>query len=74
MYFRLCLILSCPSIVSGLPESTITVTEKKVKEVMSLEDETFSKFYRQVEDLPTITNKVEIDDNFDAIFGTQVEK
>ncbi|XP_062297102.1 supervillin a isoform X1 [Scomber scombrus] len=60
--------------VSGLPESTITVTEKKVKEVMSLEDETFSKFYRQVEDLPTITNKVEIDDNFDAIFGTQGAK
>ncbi|XP_047185768.1 supervillin a isoform X6 [Scophthalmus maximus] len=60
--------------VSGLPEATITVTEKKVKEVMTLEDETFSKFYRQVEELPSITNKVEIDDDFDAIFGPQVPK
>uniref|UniRef100_UPI0037E91AF4 supervillin a isoform X3 n=1 Tax=Semicossyphus pulcher TaxID=241346 RepID=UPI0037E91AF4 len=60
--------------VSGLPEATITVTEKKVKEVMTLEDETFSKFYRQVEELPVTTNKVEIDDDFDAIFGPQVPK
>ncbi|XP_030612043.1 supervillin a isoform X2 [Archocentrus centrarchus] len=60
--------------VSGLPEATISVTEKKVKEVMTLEDETFSKFYRQVEELPSITNKVEIDDDFDAIFGPQVPK
>ncbi|XP_041670616.1 supervillin a isoform X3 [Cheilinus undulatus] len=59
---------------SGLPEATITVTEKKVKEVMTLEDETFSKFYRQVEELPVATNKVEIDDDFDAIFGSQVPK
>ncbi|XP_044032515.1 supervillin a isoform X16 [Siniperca chuatsi] len=60
--------------VSGLPEATITVTEKKVKEVMTLEDETFSKFYRQVEEIPVTTNKVEIDDDFDAIFGPQVPK
>ncbi|KAM3860774.1 LOW QUALITY PROTEIN: supervillin-like [Diretmus argenteus] len=61
--------------VCGLPEATITVTEKKVKEVMSLEDETFSKFYRHVEDLPIITSKVEIeDDDFDAIFGPQAPK
>ncbi|XP_028288330.1 supervillin a isoform X3 [Parambassis ranga] len=60
--------------VSGLPEATITVTEKKVKEVMTLEDETFSKFYRQVEEVPSIANKVEIDDDFDAIFGPQVPK
>ncbi|XP_071341764.1 supervillin a isoform X2 [Trachinotus anak] len=60
--------------VSGLPEATITVTEKKVKEVMTLEDETFSKFYRQVEELPSITNRVEIDEDFDAIFGPQVPK
>uniref|UniRef100_A0A668VPY5 HP domain-containing protein n=1 Tax=Oreochromis aureus TaxID=47969 RepID=A0A668VPY5_OREAU len=60
--------------MSGLPEATITVTEKKVKEVMTLEDETFSKFYRQVEELPSITNKLEIDDDFDAIFGPQVPK
>uniref|UniRef100_A0A3Q3GYT7 Supervillin a n=1 Tax=Labrus bergylta TaxID=56723 RepID=A0A3Q3GYT7_9LABR len=60
--------------VSGLPEATITVTEKKVKEVMTLEDETFSKFYRQIDELPVTTNKVEIDDDFDAIFGPQVPK
>uniref|UniRef100_A0A665V9X4 Supervillin a n=1 Tax=Echeneis naucrates TaxID=173247 RepID=A0A665V9X4_ECHNA len=60
--------------VSGLPEATITVTEKKVKKVMTLEDETFSKFYRQVEELPSFTNRVDIDDDFDAIFGPQVPK
>ncbi|XP_073344609.1 supervillin a isoform X2 [Pagrus major] len=60
--------------VSGLPEATITVTQKKVKEVMTLEDETFSKFYCQVEELPTTTNKMEIDDDFDAIFGPQMPK
>lgn len=60
--------------MSGLPEATITVTEKKVKEVMTLEDETFSKFYRQVEELPSVTNKLEIDDDFDVIFGPQVPK
>ncbi|XP_033964119.1 supervillin a isoform X6 [Pseudochaenichthys georgianus] len=58
----------------ALPESTITVTQKKVKAVMSLEDETFSKFYRQVEEVPANTNKVEIYDDFDAIFGPQVPK
>ncbi|KAK5850017.1 hypothetical protein PBY51_014303 [Eleginops maclovinus] len=57
-----------------LPESTITVTQKKVKAVMSLEDETFSKFYRQVEEVPAMTNTVEIYDDFDAIFGPQVPK
>lgn len=41
---------------------------------MTLEDETFSKFYRQVEELPATINKVEIDDDFDAIFGPQVPK
>ncbi|XP_038579817.1 supervillin a isoform X15 [Micropterus salmoides] len=60
--------------VSGLPEATITVTEKKVKEVMNLEDETFTKFYRQVEELPVSTNRMEIEDDFDAIFGPQVPK
>lgn len=55
-------------------EATITVTEKKVKEVMTLEDETFSKFYRQVEELHSVSNKVEIQDDFDVIFGPQVPK
>ncbi|XP_038156695.1 supervillin a [Cyprinodon tularosa] len=60
--------------VPGLPEATITVTQQKVKEVMSLEDETFSKFYRHVDELPTNGNKVEIDDDFDAIFDPEVPK
>ncbi|XP_062235470.1 supervillin a isoform X2 [Platichthys flesus] len=60
--------------VCGLPEATLSVTQKKVKEVMTLEDETFSKFYRHVEELPSVTSKVEIDDDFDAIFGPQVPK
>lgn len=41
---------------------------------MTLEDETFSKFYRQVEELPIATNKMEIDNDFDAIFGPQTPK
>ncbi|CAF98827.1 unnamed protein product, partial [Tetraodon nigroviridis] len=57
-----------------LPEATITVTEKKVKEVMALEDETFSKFYRPVEELPASVSMVEFDDDFDAIFGPQAPK
>lgn len=38
---------------------------------MALEDETFSKFYRPVEELPASINMVEFDDDFDAIFGPQ---
>ncbi|XP_047673680.1 supervillin a isoform X15 [Tachysurus fulvidraco] len=60
--------------VGGLPESTLTVTEKKVKEVMTLDDECFDKFYRHTEELANISSKVEIDDDFDAIFGTQMPK
>lgn len=64
----------CFSSVCALPESTITVTEKKVKEVMNLEDETFSKFYPHTDDFPANANKVEIDDDFDAIFDPRVPK
>ncbi|XP_060796084.1 supervillin a isoform X4 [Neoarius graeffei] len=60
--------------VGGLQESTLTVTEKKVKEVMTLDDECFDKFYRHTDELANITSKVEIDDDFDAIFGTQIPK
>ncbi|KAK3529537.1 hypothetical protein QTP70_032053 [Hemibagrus guttatus] len=60
--------------VGGLPESTLTVTEKTVKEVMTLDDECFDKFYRHTEELANISSKVEIDDDFDAIFGTQMPK
>ncbi|XP_024910221.1 supervillin a isoform X10 [Cynoglossus semilaevis] len=59
---------------SGLPEATITVTQKKVKEVMTLEDETFTKFFSQVEELPAAKTTVDIDEDFDAIFGPQVPK
>uniref|UniRef100_A0A3P9Q2C9 Supervillin a n=1 Tax=Poecilia reticulata TaxID=8081 RepID=A0A3P9Q2C9_POERE len=60
--------------VPGLPEATISVTEKKVKEVMTLEDEAFSKFYRHMDELPGSNNRVEIDDDFDAIFDPEVPK
>ncbi|XP_046709419.1 supervillin a isoform X3 [Silurus meridionalis] len=60
--------------VGGLPESTITVTEKKVKEVMNLDDGCFDKFYKHTQELASITSKIEIDQDFDAIFGSQMPK
>ncbi|XP_027861500.1 supervillin a isoform X4 [Xiphophorus couchianus] len=60
--------------VPGLPEATVSVTEKKVKEVMTLEDEAFSKFYRHMDEHPGSNNRVEIDDDFDAIFDPEVPK
>nr|XP_057916400.1 supervillin a isoform X2 [Doryrhamphus excisus] len=56
------------------PDTIVTVTEKKIKEVMALEDEIFSNFYRQVEELPSTTSKVALVDDFDAIFGPQLPK
>uniref|UniRef100_A0A8C2PWP0 Supervillin n=1 Tax=Cyprinus carpio TaxID=7962 RepID=A0A8C2PWP0_CYPCA len=38
--------------VSDLQETTLTVTEKAVKEVMRLDDGIFSKFYRHMTDIP----------------------
>ncbi|TSU88978.1 Supervillin [Bagarius yarrelli] len=55
--------------VSSLQETTLTVTEKAVKEVMRLDDEIFSKFYRRVTDIPRSMPRVPIDEDFDAIFG-----
>uniref|UniRef100_A0A672NED7 Supervillin-like n=1 Tax=Sinocyclocheilus grahami TaxID=75366 RepID=A0A672NED7_SINGR len=60
--------------VSGLQEATIAVTEKSVKEVMTVDDEIFNKFYRHTEDMAKITSKVEINDDFDAIFGVQLPR
>uniref|UniRef100_A0AAR2J8H9 HP domain-containing protein n=1 Tax=Pygocentrus nattereri TaxID=42514 RepID=A0AAR2J8H9_PYGNA len=60
--------------VDRLQETTLTVTEKKVKEVMTLDDECFDRFYRHTEELANITSKVEISDDFDAIFGPQIPK
>ncbi|KAG7236619.1 hypothetical protein INR49_000743 [Caranx melampygus] len=60
--------------VSGLQETTITVTEKAVKEVMKLDDEIFSKFYRRVAEFPRMPTRIEISEDFDAIFGSQGPK
>lgn len=60
--------------VSGFQEATIAVTEKSVKEVMTLDDETFDKFYRHTEDMAKITSRVEINDDFDAIFGVELPR
>ncbi|KAK7134701.1 hypothetical protein R3I93_017966 [Phoxinus phoxinus] len=60
--------------VAGLQEATIAVTEKSVKEVMTLDDETFDKFYRHTEDIAKITSGVEINDDFDAIFGVELPR
>ncbi|KAG1931850.1 supervillin [Pimephales promelas] len=60
--------------VAGLQEATIAVTEKSVKEVMTLDDETFDKFYRHTEDIAKITSRVEINDDFDAIFGMELPR
>ncbi|XP_067330432.1 supervillin-like isoform X4 [Channa argus] len=60
--------------VAGLQETTLTVTEKAVKEVMKLDDEIFSKFYRRVAEFPRMPTRIEISDDFDTIFGSQGPK
>ncbi|XP_051522446.1 supervillin-like [Myxocyprinus asiaticus] len=60
--------------VSGLQETTIAVTEKSVKEVMTLDDEIFDKFYRHTEDMAKITSSLDINDDFDTIFGMQLPR
>lgn len=60
--------------VAGLQETTLTVTEKAVKEVMKLDDEIFSKFYRRVAEFPRMPTRIEINEDFDAIFGSQGPK
>lgn len=55
---------------SGLTD--ISVTDKKTKEVMSLEDETFSRFYRHMDELPVTA--ATLDDDFDVIFGPLTPK
>ncbi|XP_061775557.1 supervillin-like isoform X3 [Nerophis ophidion] len=57
--------------VADLQETTLTVTEKAVKEVMKLDDEIFTKFYRHVTDFPHIPTRMELSEDFDAIFGSQ---
>uniref|UniRef100_A0A668W255 HP domain-containing protein n=1 Tax=Oreochromis aureus TaxID=47969 RepID=A0A668W255_OREAU len=60
--------------VAGLQETTITVTEKAVKEVMKLDDEIFSKFYRRVAEFPRMPTRIDISEDFDSIFGSQAPK
>ncbi|XP_044076630.1 supervillin-like isoform X1 [Siniperca chuatsi] len=60
--------------VAGLQETTITVTEKAVKEVMKLDDEIFSKFYRRVAEFPRMPTRIDINEDFDTIFGSQGPK
>lgn len=60
--------------VAGLQETTITVTEKAVKEVMKLDDEIFSKFYRRVAEFPRVPTRIELNEDFDAIFGSHGPK
>lgn len=61
-------------LVAGLQETTITVTEKAVKEVMKLDDEIFSKFYRRVAEFPRMPTRIDISEDFDSIFGSQAPK
>lgn len=72
--FSSSLILSFCVSVTSLQETTLTVTEKAVKEVMRLDDEVFSRFYRHVTDIPRGMPRVPIDDDFDAIFGKHTPK
>uniref|UniRef100_A0A8C7ZBT4 Supervillin n=1 Tax=Oryzias sinensis TaxID=183150 RepID=A0A8C7ZBT4_9TELE len=60
--------------VAGLQETTITVTEKAVKEVMKLDDEIFSKFYKRVAEFPRMPTRIELSEDFDSIFGSQSPK
>ncbi|KAJ8268682.1 hypothetical protein COCON_G00138540 [Conger conger] len=55
-------------------QETVTVTDEAVKEVMTLDDEVFSRFYRRAAELPEAARRVEISDDFDAIFGPQAPK
>ncbi|XP_078008182.1 supervillin isoform X9 [Phascolarctos cinereus] len=60
--------------VGGMQETILTVTGKTVKEVMKLDDyETFSKFYRSV-DSPVPLGRVELNEDFDAIFDPYAPK
>lgn len=60
--------------MAGLQETTLTVTDRAVKEVMKLDDEIFSKFYRRVAEFPRVPTRIEISEDFDSIFGCQGPK
>ncbi|XP_072769541.1 supervillin-like [Nerophis lumbriciformis] len=52
-------------------EAGVMATQEKVKEVMQLEDEIFSKFFPRVDQVPPAGSKVAPLEDFDAIFGPQ---
>lgn len=41
---------------------------------MKLDDEIFSKFYKHVTEFPHMATRIEIHEDFDAIFGSQAPK
>lgn len=59
--------------VGGLQDTTLSVTSKSVKEVMKLDDETFSRFYRPVE-IPSSPVDINFDDDFDILFNSEEPK
>lgn len=59
--------------VGGLQDTTLSVTSKSVKEVMKLDDETFSRFYRPVE-IPSSPVDINFDDDFDILFSSEEPK
>ncbi|KAG5268268.1 hypothetical protein AALO_G00210640 [Alosa alosa] len=60
--------------VAGLPESTLTVIPKGVKEVMQLDDEIFSKFYTHTQQISAHSAALEFSGDFDAIFDPSTPK
>ncbi|XP_061877799.1 supervillin-like isoform X3 [Entelurus aequoreus] len=56
---------------STVTEAGVMVTQEKMKEVMQLEDEIFSKFFPRVDQVPPAGSKVALLEDFDAIFGPQ---
>ncbi|KAM9308207.1 supervillin [Gastrophryne carolinensis] len=60
--------------VGGLQDTTLTVTSKSVKEVLKVDDdETFSRFYRQLE-IPSSPVGIEFVDDFDILFSSDEPK
>ncbi|XP_061778470.1 supervillin-like, partial [Nerophis ophidion] len=52
-------------------EAGVMVTQEKVKEVMQLEDQIFSKFFPRLDQVPPAGSKMAPLEDFDAIFGPQ---
>ncbi|XP_063778114.1 supervillin isoform X5 [Pseudophryne corroboree] len=59
--------------VGGLQDTTLAVTSKSVKEVMKLDDETFSRFYRPLE-FTASSVPFDFDEDFDILFSSEEPK